>query len=235
MSGLAHYLEAEGLATVVVALVREHVVSMRPPRALWVPYELGRPFGAPGDAGLQLRILQAALALLERPAQTPLLEDFEAEPLHQQDDADWRFPAELAGADPLAEAASIMPAWRLARERLGRTTVGISGLDPQTAVEFVQRYLAADPLPNPKGMARVARVRFAIDDIKACYLEAALAEGGRPSSRQLRHWFWETTLAGELIRCFQDQARNSDDPALKLISGSLVPAELTHAVLRGDA
>ena len=94
MSGLAHYLEREGLATVIVALVREHIVSMRPPRSLWVPFELGRPFGPPGDSEMQLRVLRAALALLDRPASLPLLEDFEAAPLHDVDDPAWRFPAE---------------------------------------------------------------------------------------------------------------------------------------------
>ena len=142
------------------------------------------------------------------------------------------FRVEFASTDVLAEAASVMPAWRLARERLGRSTVGLSGLDPETAIEFVQRFLGDDPLPNPKGMAAVARLRFAVDDIKAFYLEAALAEGGQPSSRQLRRWFWETTLAGDMIRQFQDSARASDDRNLQTVSRSLVPAELTFAMLR---
>ena len=234
MCGLAHYFEDEGLATVIVALVREHIVSMRPPRALWVPFELGRPFAAPGNVDLQQRVLRAALALLDRPAATPLLEDFDDAGPASDGDANWRFPGELDKRGVLAEAASVMPIWQLARERLGRTTVGISGLAPQVAVDYFARYLGDDPLPNPRGMAPVARLRFAVDDIKAFYLEAALAEGGRPSTQQLREWFWEQTLAGTLIREFQDHARHSEDTNLKMIAGSLVPAELTFAVLRGD-
>ena len=233
MSGLAHYLEEDGLATVVVALVREHVVSMRPPRALWVPFELGRPFGAPGDVEMQTRVLRAALGLLEQPAKQPLVVDFEGQDSTPPVDANWRFPAELEHGSVLAEVAAVMPVWQLACERLGRTTVGISGLNPETAVDFVARYLAPDPLPNPKGMAPVARVRFAIDDIKAFYLEAALAEGGHPSSRQLRDWFWNETLAGDMIREFQDKVRVSNDVNLNRIAGSLVPAELTLSYLRG--
>jgi hypothetical protein len=234
VSGLAHYFEAEGLATVIVALVREHVVRMRPPRALWVPFELGRPFGPPGNAGMQMRVLRAALALLDQPAQEPLLVDFEAQDPTPPVDDDWRFPGTLERGSVLAEAAAVIPIWQRARERLGRTTVGISGLSPEAAVEFVARYLSPDPLPNPKGMAPVSRVRFAIDDIKACYTEAALAQGGHPSSRQLRDWFWGETLAGEMIREFQDRARASDDANLNAIAGSLVPAELTLGFLRGD-
>jgi hypothetical protein len=232
VSGLAHYFEDEGLATVVVALVREHVVSMRPPRALWVPFELGRPFGPPGNVGMQMRVLRAALTLLDQPAQEPLVVDFEAQDSTPLVDDNWRFPGKLERGSVLAEAAAVMPIWQQARARLGRTTVGISGLAPETAVEFVARYLSPDPLPNPKGMAPVSRVRFAIDDIKAFYLEAALAQGGHPSSQQLRDWFWSETLAGEMIREFQDRALASDSANLNAIASSLVPAERTLSYLR---
>jgi hypothetical protein len=232
VSGLAHYLEDEGLATVIVALVREHIVSMRPPRALWVPFELGRPFGAPDNADLQRRVLRASLALLDKSSSAPLLEEFsEAVPL--DDDTDWHFPGTLDSTGVLAEAASVMPIWKKACERLGRTTVGISGLAPEVAVEFIERFHSADPLPNPRGMAPVSRARFAIDDIKAFYFEAALAQAGHPSSLQLHEWFWNGTLAGALLREFQERARVSDDKNLRLIASSLVPAERCHWFLHG--
>ena len=44
----AHYLEEEGLATAGVSLVRENTERLRPPRFLWVPFELGRPFRGTG-------------------------------------------------------------------------------------------------------------------------------------------------------------------------------------------
>lgn len=235
MSGLAHYLEDAGLATVIVALVREHIVQMRPPRALWVPFELGRPFGAPQDAGLQRRVLQAALALLDRSDSTPLLVDFDEEAPFADGDTEWQFPGVLDNASPIAEATSVMPAWQLARERIGRTTVGISELSPETAVEFIGRFHSDAPMPNPRGMATTSRARFAIDDIKAFYLEAAIAEGGHPSSRQLQDWFWDETLAGALVREFQERARVSDDKNLRLIANSLVPAERTIAFVEGRA
>ena len=228
MSGLAHYFEDEGLATVIVALVREHVVAMSPPRALWVPFELGRPFGAPNDGGLQRRILQSALALLDKKVSSPLLEDFSEEAPYPEGDPNWRFPGELDSRSVQAEALSVLPIWETAKKRLGKTTVGISGLASEVAVEYIERYHSSDPMPNPKGMAPVSRARFAIDDIKAFYFEAALAEGGHPSSYQLNEWLWNQTLAGTLIRNFQDIARNSDDKNLRLIAGSLVPAEWTY-------
>jgi hypothetical protein len=236
VSGLAHYLEDEGLATVIVALVREHIVSMRPPRALWVPFELGRPFGAPGNADLQRRVLQASLALLDKKVTAPLLEDFNEATLADggaDGDDNWRFPGTPDNSSVLAEAASIVPIWQIARERLGKTTLGISGLTPEAAVEFIDRFHSADPMPNPKGMAPVSRARFSIDDIKAFYFEAALAEGGHPSTQQLYEWLWSGTLAGALLRDFQERARVSDDKNLRLIAGSLVPAERTNWFLNG--
>jgi hypothetical protein len=237
VSGLAHYFEAEGLATVIVALVREHIVSMRPPRALWVPFELGRPFGPPGNAGLQRRVLSEALALLDQACPDPLLRDFSDTLIHSVDDADWRFPATLNNTSPRAEAAAVLPIWEQARERIGRSSYGISGLTPESAVEYIERYHSPEPMQIPKGMAKgmakVSRARFAIDDIKAFYLEAAMAEGGHPSTRQLLDWFWGHTLAGALIREFQETARVSEDSNLELIAYSLVPAGRTISFLRG--
>ena len=234
MSGLAHYFEDEGLATVIVALIREHIVSMRPPRALWVPFELGRPFGAPGDAGLQRRVLQAALDLLDRDAAKPLLLDYDEEAPYAAGDPDWRSPEGLDSSSALAEAASLLPIWQRACKRSGRSTVGLSGLQPLAAVEFIERFHDDEPMPNPKGMAPVSRARFAIDDIKAFYLEAAVANGGHPSTLQLNDWLWGETLTGRLLLDFQHRALGAGDKNLNLIAGSLVPAERSIAFNEGN-
>ena len=65
MSALGHYIEEEGIATVAIALVRPQAERTRPPRALWVPFELGRPFGPPNDPAFQKQVILAALRLLE--------------------------------------------------------------------------------------------------------------------------------------------------------------------------
>ena len=231
MSGLAHYLEDEGLSTVVVALVREHVVKMSPPRALWVPFEMGRPFATPNDVELQQRVLKAALSLLDEPGSEPVLKDYAEEASHLDDDLNWAFPGELGTETVIAEASSVLPIWHKAQTRSNRSTFGISGLSPEAAVGYIDRYLSPEPMPNPKGMAPVSRARFAIDDIKVFYFEAALANGGRPSSYQLNDWFWKHTLAGKMILDFQESARLADDRNLQLISGSLVPPERTYEYL----
>jgi hypothetical protein len=229
VSALAHYFEDEGLATVIVALVREHIETMRPPRALWVPFELGRPLGAPNERGLQARVLRAALALLENPGPGPLLENFLEEAPYPEGEAGWKFPGDLDISSVSAEVASIRPTWVQARNRHARTSFGISGLSPEAAIEYIERFHSDAPMPNPKGMAPVSRARFAVDDIKAYYLEAATAVDGHPSSRQLHDWFWEQTLAGAMIREFQERVRTSANKNLNLIADSLVPAERTNS------
>lgn len=78
MGVLGHSIEEAGIATTQISLIREHTEAIKPPRALWVPFELGRPFGMPGDADFQKRVLRRVLALLEAES-GPVLEDYPEE------------------------------------------------------------------------------------------------------------------------------------------------------------
>lgn len=59
--------------TASITMLPEITAKVGPPRALGVPYPLGFPLGAPGDAVLQLRILRRLLATTRR-IDVPLLE-----------------------------------------------------------------------------------------------------------------------------------------------------------------
>ena len=77
VSLVAAELERQGITTVVVQLLREVAVRMRPPRALCVPFPHGYPLGKDGDPALQTRVIEVALALVENPAaESPVLADF---------------------------------------------------------------------------------------------------------------------------------------------------------------
>ena len=69
-------IEKSGIPTVSITLLREVTERVRPPRALVVDRPLGYPLGRPHDAGLQKRIIMAALELLSCPVQKPLLIEF---------------------------------------------------------------------------------------------------------------------------------------------------------------
>lgn len=68
-------IESEGMTTVSLSLLREITEKVRPPRALFVPYPLGYPLGAPQESALQTRIMRATFALLAR-NDCPVLETF---------------------------------------------------------------------------------------------------------------------------------------------------------------
>lgn len=72
---LARVLEAQGLSTVILALIREFAVKVRPPRAVFVPFPFGAPCGIPGDRDQQLSVLRTALGTFEADA-GPVLVDF---------------------------------------------------------------------------------------------------------------------------------------------------------------
>ena len=69
-------IERSGIPTVSVSVCKELTEKVRPPRALFVDRPFGYPLGAPSDAGLQTRIILAALSLLDRHVDEPLIVDF---------------------------------------------------------------------------------------------------------------------------------------------------------------
>jgi hypothetical protein len=92
VSALGHYLEEAGIASVAIALIRPQAEHTRPPRALWVPFELGRPIGPPSDAGFQRRVILAALGLLNAPKAASLIVDFPDDDPRETPDHSWRPP-----------------------------------------------------------------------------------------------------------------------------------------------
>ena len=75
MCGLAHYFESEGLSTVLVGFVREHIEAIRPPRALFLDFPMGRGMGKPNDRVFQKKVIREAFSLLDTDS-GPLISDF---------------------------------------------------------------------------------------------------------------------------------------------------------------
>ncbi len=74
---VAAELERQGISTVVIQLLRNVAVSVRPPRALFVPFKHGYPLDRPNEPGRQKAVLEAALQVLEDPGgNPPLLRDY---------------------------------------------------------------------------------------------------------------------------------------------------------------
>jgi len=71
VSLVAAELERQGIATVVIQLLKFVAERVRPPRALLVPFRHGYPLDSPGDPGRQHAVIDAMLRMLEDPALTP--------------------------------------------------------------------------------------------------------------------------------------------------------------------
>ena len=210
-------------------MVREHAERVKPARTLFVPFPFGLALGKPNDAGLQHRVLAAALGLLQKPA-GPVLEDF------PEDDA----PVTLLQASAVRrrenakdnDAADELTALRAYYERWvedhdGRTAVGLCGI-PQRRwrglIRFLQAYArgeAAEMKERPSEVSLEQFVRYCVDDLKAFYYEARMAQRPTSSSGDLHAWFWGETAMGQLIPEVGRRMSDTEDPAAKAIASGI--------------
>jgi hypothetical protein len=200
--------------------VREHTEIIRPPRALWVTFELGRPLGKPDDAAFQTRVLRAQLDMLKR-TDGPLLIDYPEDVEGEVDLTGWACPISLASrpSDTLAAEIDRLATWydRAVAAR-GRTTVGTSGLDMPAAGRLVMEALEGT---LPPALA----LKLAVDDMRAFYLEAASAFPDPGTSKTRKAWFWDETLFAKALLALQPKLAASADPQHKVLATlTLIPA-----------
>ena len=160
MSALGHYLEEENIATVAVVSIRPQAENTKPPRALWVPFELGRPFGPPNDPAFQRRVVLAALGMLVEDGGPVRIIDFPDDDPRARADPVWQppfMPAAIASgsAESLAsrleaEIPLLEGAHRRWMEQHGRSTVGLSGIAIGDCARYVADWLRGKAPPSPR-------------------------------------------------------------------------------------
>jgi hypothetical protein len=227
-------LEREKIPTTQISLIREHTEGMRPPRALYVPFELGRPFGHPNAPDLQQKVLLTALTLLER-TDGPLIEDFEPLSIDlkkdNQDIEGWVCPINLAipqnslndiqklAIDLKQEVALLQPWYRESIKFFkGRRLDGLTNYSPleiiDLLVSFIKNPEIESYLPNqPIGRA----LKLTSDDLKYFYFQSAMARPTNISDNQLENWFYGETLAGKLLIKIRSICLEHKSKALQLI------------------
>jgi hypothetical protein len=245
VGGLAQYLEAEGVPTTQISLIREHTEFIRPPRALWVPFELGRPLGAPDNPGLQRRILLSALELLEAP-EGPVLVDFPDETAESvtegvQESEGWACPVSFSpvpGEETdiektisafKREVIELRPWYDIGLERRGRTAVG--NIDASSALElFIGYVLDRTPPATDMNLSFPVALRLASQDLKAFYFEAVISRPGAtvPESDTFNRWFWQETAAGKILKVIKEKCLLEPDKALRL-AGTLLLVPMSQA------
>jgi len=239
VGALGQYIEAAGVATTQISLIREHTEAMNPPRALWVSFMLGRPFGVPNDAAFQERVLLAALRLLEAPSGPVLVDYPEDAPATTTDDTAGQVcPVGFAkqadagdlGALFLSEVEALAPWYDLARERRGRSAVGLSGGTIEQAADLLRAVLKGDPVASGEGITLGQTCKLACEDVRTYYYEAAAARPGDPDAGAIQNWFWQDTAAGRVFIAFQKFCGASEDKSLQRLSAtSIVPRGVLHS------
>jgi len=234
-------MEDEGVPTTQISLIRLHTEKTTPPRALWVPFELGRPLGVPNDKEFQSRVLLTTLQLLES-ANGPIITDYTEEAAAANGDlttlacpVNLNIPQEeLNDTDKLINAfkeeiTGLRPWYDIALEKRDRTTVGASHMGPAEIGNFVSSLISGETPENPREeVAMGFSINLAIDDLRAYYSEAITAQPGQesPSSEMINKWFWTETAASAAIYALRDTCRNSGDGFLKIVGNALlIPVE----------
>ncbi|MEK9678717.1 MAG: hypothetical protein VW169_10045 [Rhodospirillaceae bacterium] len=226
-------------------MVRPHTEAIRPPRALWCPFELGRPLGAPDEPEFQTRVLRAVLSLLER-ADDPILEDFDEEPpsgdMSDEDMEGWTCPvnfgegeqavdADTDLASALAQEIAQLQSWYdLAVEKNGKTTLGISGAPLDTLSDYLLSFADDPDTPHFRDdLPRFQILKLAIDEHKAFYFEAGAAKPGNPTDTDLANWFYGDSVMGKLLLKINATCMASDDEVLRHMSDRrIIPVQQRH-------
>ena len=208
---LARVFEEMGLTTTAVVLNKEHAAKVKPPRALFVPFPYGYALGKPNDPDFQHRVLAAAFELLRYP-EAPVLAEFPEDgdaPINLLQASTIKRSVSLAYKGAANEVTALRAFYeRWVGDHDGRTLVGLSCI-PQRRFRALVRFLEsyergedADSEYRPADMEVPQFVRVCVDDLKAFYYEARMAqhpESTEADKDDLHDWFWGETWAGKLI------------------------------------
>ena len=206
-------------------------MAINPPRALWVSFMLGRPFGVPNDAAFQARVLTAALRLLEAPSGPVLAVYPEDAPASDDEAQGVACPVSFAqAADSSPEAAlvrevdELQPWHDRARERRGHSMVGLSKLSPVAAAQALAQFLRDQTITSIDGLNTGETVKLVCEDLRTYYYEAAAARPGTPNADAIQNWFWRDTACGQaFLALYKICVASSDASLQKLQATSLVP------------
>ena len=223
---------------------RDHLnsIARRKNRAaVWVPFDLGRPCGAPNEPAFQRRVLRQALSLLERD-EGPVLEDFpDDEPQAAVTQELWSCPISFARSEEtltgaaaveralIDEISAMKPWYERTVEARGRTTVS----DAAGSFEEIAACIASmfnDELPDSPdpGRSLADAVRLRAEDLKAFMLESASAQPGKPTPGELNEWFWNETKTAQVFHQLRAVCMAQGQPEIQTLGFLHVPLIRQH-------
>ena len=216
---------------------------------MWVPFELGRPLGAPNNGAFQKSVLMSLLSLLERSDGPFILEDFPEDAPETDEDAEVlscpvRFDdqdADASDSDALRanlirEIEAMRPWYDMALKKRGRTTLGGSGIGLDSLGDFIYSFIKGEEPDNlRKDIDPFVTLKLAVEDLKGYYIEAVTAQPGQEglSSKALKDWFWNKTTAGDVLLELVKTCSQSENEGLKMM-GTHFLAPMDVVMKRGD-
>ena len=220
---LARVIESAGLTTLVIGFVRPDLETVKPPRALWIPFPFGFALGKPDDPTYQHNVLRAAFAMLDA-SEGPVLVDLNANedefPTLQQATAITAKPAPSL-PDPANEITALRGYYeQWVEAHSGRTGVGLSRI-PQRRfrgiIRMLQTYVRGERIESqeiPQDTQLPQFLRWCSDDLKAYYYEARMQQRPHDTDEQIQEWFWGETGTGQLLRDVRAYMLSQNDPNL---------------------
>ena len=213
---------------------------MTPPRALWVPFALGRPLGKAGDGDFQKNVVRAALGMLET-ATEPTIEDYPVEVPAEAQTRDWVCPVsfpvksdESITARLISEINLLAPWSAETRAQRGRTLFGVTGAAPDQ-IESVARAFGSiadqgnlTALPEEDVEWKFPMpllVRHLADDLRTFYHEAVASQpgAGAPNHEALSSWLFNSTALGDAIQLIAGHLAEAGDTKSLMTRGFLIP------------
>ena len=140
------------------------------------------------------------------------------------------FPAPSRGraiADRLFEETGLLMPWfDRGRDLRRRSAADVSGLAVEDLCTWLGKFLE-DPPPNESPIAErtlAETFKLSVEDLKAFYIEAATAQPGVGTAKEINNWFWDETAAGELLWQLREKLKKHPDDIIRLHAGlTLVP------------
>ena len=230
MCGLAQIFESQGFSTVLIGFVKEHMEVIKPPRALWLNFPMGRPLGKPNDPEFQKKVIRVAFELLQK-SPAPVLEDFPEIIPVKEGRMSYALPVnlvykvnQLGDIDKLTdevnkELSNLMPDYLKAIDNNGRTAAGASEMEISDFVPYISEFAKGNKPKSPrKGLPAIPLLKLVVEDLNAVYTETRIYKDKIDDLEMLGKWFWQETYAGKLLLAIEAVSLESDDQVLRQIA-----------------
>jgi len=124
----------------------------------------------------------------------------------------------------LEEIDLMRPWYNQSMENRKRTTVGVSGRTLESMGSYIAEFLDGGIPESESDASPASQFKLAIDDLKSYYFEAATAQPGqeKADSDTLSDWFYQDTVAGNVLHAVKDAHKDTEDRTMRLITNILL-------------